>query len=211
MNIQSFKNRTGLVILVSLTIIILIYSIDGFKLYERLTGWRQFGETPIPVSQIRYFNADTPNFIGYTEPDSGERLSCATTVAYMRTAAGDEYRCCDSGTKISCVAGDFSTEIPVTDEACTGRLREIFGIPAVPDGALDFQAYGMCPEGRVGAITLAQVDDTGRILWKRLDASAIAVLVSALKCILSPLLFLLALGFVVVTIRGRRYQPVRRF
>jgi len=211
MNIQSLKNRTGLVILVTLTIIALIYSIDVFKLYERLTGWRQFGETPVPVSQIRYFTADTPNFIGYTEPASGEKVSCATTVAYVRTAASDEYRCCDSGTKISCVAGDFSTEIPVPDEACTGRLREIFGISAVPEGALDFQAYGMCPEGRVGAITIAQVAGTGRILWKALDASAIAVLVSALRCVLSPLLFLLAAGLVVVTIRGRRYQPARRF
>lgn len=211
MNIQSFKNRTGLVILISLALIVLIYSIDVFKLYERLTGWGQFGETPVPVGQIRYFTADTPNLIGYPEPGSGEMVSCATTVAYLRTVAGDEYRCCDSGTKISCVAGDFSTEIPVTDEACTGRLREIFGIPAVLEGALDFQAYGMCPEGRVGAITLAQVDGTGRILWKSLDGSAIAVLVSALRCVLSPLLFLLAAGVVVVKIRGRTYQPARRF
>jgi hypothetical protein len=131
MNLQSFKNRNGLIILVCIAAAVLIYSIDFFKLDYRMTGWEQFGESPVTPARIQYFVADTPNLIGFKDT-GGESVSCAETVAYVETEAQETYRCCDTGDRIACLAGNFSTDIPPSDEACNNRITSCSEI--VPAG-----------------------------------------------------------------------------
>lgn len=210
MNIQSFRNRNGVVILVSIIAILLIYSIDLYKLNYQMKPWEQFGEIPIPANQIQYFTADTPDVVGYKEIESGEMVSCATTVVYVRTSADETYRCCDTGDRISCLARDFSSDIPTTDVECTNYLRGLLGVPDSLMNTKDYRVYGSCPSG-ASNLTVAQLDDTGQILWKTIKVNDIDLVSSALKCILVPLLLLLAIWSVVVTVRGKKSEPVRRF
>lgn len=210
MNIQSDKNKSILVILIGAIAILLIYSIDIFQLNYRLTGWESFGETPVSVDHLQYFMADTPNVIGYREPDSGETVSCAEAIAFVETDLQASYRCCDTGERISCLAGDFSSDIPAANEECVHNLREIFGIPASLAGTKDYKIYGSCPDGGEAEVTIVQLNDNGQILWKSVNATRIAVAGSALRCILGPLLSLLVIRTIVVMFQRKKTEPIRR-
>ena len=210
MNLQLFKNRNGIIVLVSVIAVILIYSIDIFKLKYRAAGWEQFGETPVTVSKLQYFVADTPNLISYKETDGGEVVSCAETVAYVETDTQETFRCCDTGSKISCLAGDFANEIPATDDECTGNLRGLFGVPVSLANTKEYEMYGSCPDG-ASILTVAQLDNNGQILWKSFKVNEIGFISSTLKCILGPLLLILAIWIIAVTLREKRNEPIPRF
>lgn len=209
MNIQSFKNKNGLIILVCVIAIILIYSIDLMKLTYRMTNWQSFGKTPVTVSQVQYFIADTPNVIGYSEP-GGSQVSCATTVAYVTTDAGKPYRCCDTGEKISCLARDFSSDIPAMDEACLNSLREAFAIPATLEGAADYHVFASCSDAGASELTVTQIDATGQILWKHLNVGNLTTLNNVLRCLLGPLLMISAILLFVTTLRSKTNERIRK-
>ena len=211
MNLQSFKNRNGIIILVSVAIATIIYSTDFFKLNYRMTGWEEFGDSPVALARIQYFVADTPNLIGFKEDGSGETVSCAETVAYVETDAQETYRCCDTGDRISCLAGNFSTDIPVVDEACNDSLRDLMGIPASLAGTKDYKVFGSCSaDGGIPSVTVTQIDSNGQILWKFININTITVLSSALKCALGPVLLGLAGWIIFTTLRGNTYKPIRK-
>ena len=210
MNLQSFKNRNGVIILVCIAAALLAYSIDVFKLNYRMTGWKSFGDSPVAPARLQYFIPDTPNLIGFKEDGSGETVSCAVTVAYLETGTGETHRCCDTGDRIACLAGNFSTDIPATDEACNDSLRDLLGIPESLSGTIDYKIFGNCPDGTQADVTVAQIDSNGQILWKFINVSTLNVVSSALKCILAPALLGLA-GWMIFTImRGNPYKSLDR-
>jgi hypothetical protein len=213
MNIQSFKNKKGFLILICAILILGIYSIDLFKLNYRFMGWKQFGRLPVPASQIQYFIPDTPNVIGYTEASSGESVSCATSVAYLKTNSDETYRCCNTGDKISCLGGKFTSDIPIPDEECKNRLQQLFAIPVSLAGTRDYQMYANCQQGanvEIAEITVVQIDNNGQLLWKQIDSPRIAVFSSGLKCIVAPVLFILIITMIVMVVRGKSKEPIRR-
>lgn len=210
MNVRSFMNWKGLGILFSVAAALLIYSTDLFKLAYRAAGWEAFGDVPVAVGRVQYFVADTPDIIGYTEPDSGERVSCAVTVAYVETEAGKTHRCCDTGKKISCLAGDFTREIPPADDECLRGLSAMFGVPDSLANVKDYQVFANCSSG-ASSLTAVQIDNNGRILWKSFEGEQIGFTESVLKCVLGPLLLLLAGWIVFATMRGQPREPIRRF
>jgi hypothetical protein len=210
MNLKAFKNRNGLIIVVCAVAIILIYSVDIMKLTYKMTDWQSFGQTPVTVSQVQYFLAEAPNVIGYSEP-GGSQVSCATTVAYVKTSSEETYRCCDTGDIISCLARDFSSDIPAMDEACLNGLREAFAIPSTLPGATDYQLYGSCSGDGASELTVTQVDANGQILWKFVNAGNILILSSTLRCILAPALLILIIILVVATVRSAPREPIPRF
>jgi hypothetical protein len=186
------QSKTVLLILFCGIFLLLIYAVNWFHIMYRLTPWDRLGETPVIPVQIIYFVADTPNIIGYLEPETGESVTCAQAVAYVSTTAGKNYRCCDAGQRISCLAGDFSTEIPATDPACTDRLRLAFGVPDSLTGVNDYEASGDCTEGGNPQLTVVQLDAENRIQWKAVSGFQTQVLNGVLRCILGPALILLA-------------------
>lgn len=214
MKVPLLKNRIGLVLLASLLAIILIYSIDLYKLTYRLQGWKEFGETPVSVSQVQYFVADTPDLIGFRDPATGESVTCGTTVAYVN-AAGETYRCCDTGDRVSCLAGDFSREIPASDENCTNFVADAYGIPVQLANTVDYRIFGDCPgdTARITAsgVTITQINNSGQILWKTINSRTIDVFTSVLRCIVAPLLLALAVLIVIQVIRGKKNEPIPRF
>jgi hypothetical protein len=204
-----------LILLASLLAIILIYSINLYKLTYRLQGWTEFGKTPVAVSQIQYFLADTPALIGFRDPETGEPVTCATAVAYVKTAADETYRCCDTGDRIACQAGDFSSEIPVIDENCTGFVGRAFGIPVQPANTTDYKIFGSCAGNTArmtaSGVTVTQIDSRGQILWKTINSQTIDLLTTVLRCILAPLLFAFAIWIVIQIIQRRKNEPIPRF
>ena len=210
MNLQSFKNRNGVIILVCIAAALLAYSIDIFKLNYRMTGWKSFGDSPVVPARLQYFIPDTPNLIGFKEDGSGETVSCAVTVAYLETGTGETHRCCDTDDRIACLAGNFHTDIPANDETCNAGLRELLGIPESLPGTIDYKIFGNCADGTQADVTVAQIDSNGQILWKFINVSTLNVVSSALRCILAPALLGLA-GWMIFTImRGNPYKSLDR-
>jgi hypothetical protein len=209
------KNRYLLVLLASLLLVVLIYSIDLYKLTFRLKGWTGFGETPVAASQVQYFVADTPDLVGFRDPATGESVTCATTVAYVKAAAGEAYRCCDTGDRIACLAGDYSREMPAIDENCTGFVTDAFGIPARPANSIDYRIFGSCPgdSARMTAssVTVTQIDSSGQIQWKTVNSQTIDLFTTVLRCIVAPLLFVFVIWVVFQIIQGKKNEPIPRF
>ena len=210
MNLQSFMNWKGGGILVGIAAALLIYSTDIFKLAYRTAGWEEFGQAPVTVGRVQYFVADTPDIVGYIEPDSGERVSCAETVAYVETEAQETYRCCDTGGRISCLAGNFSSDIPTASEECIGRLKDIFGVPATLSNVREYKVLGSCPSG-ASRLTVIQIDPRGNILWKSFLYEELGFAASVLRCLLAPLFLALAGWLIVGIVRGQPREPIRRF
>ncbi len=204
------NKKTIFLITVSAILILLIYSIDLFKLNYRMMGWDEFRETPVHISHLQYFVADTPNIIGYLDRSIGEEVSCYQAVAFVETDTGESYRCCDTGELISCLDGDFSSDIPSTDEQCVSELRDIFGVPDTLAGAKEYQFFGDCFGGRFAELTVVQLDDSGVIRWKHLKVDTIQVMTSALRCVLGPALLLVVLYILYKVYQERTAQPVRR-
>jgi len=205
------KNRNVVWIVVCAAAVLLIYSIDLFKLNYQMTSWQDFGNPPMKVDHINYFVADTPNIIGYTDHTLGREVTCFEAVAYVKTDIQETYRCCDAEGTISCLEGDFSSDIPPVDEECTASLRTIFGVPATLDGAKEYLAYGSCPDIRFGELTVVRLDNNGQIQWKYVKVSQLQILTSALRCVVGPLLLLLVIWLVYSIMQARRAEPVRRF
>lgn len=212
MDIQRFKNSKGVIILVCAILIVLIYSVDIFKLVYRMTAWQQFGDIPVEVGEIQYFVPDIPQVIGYKEA-GGEMISCAQAVAYVKTTTQETYRCCNTGERISCLAGDFSNEIPAAVQDCTTDMRSLFGVPDVLQNTQDYDVYETCSSGSSygpKSLTVAQLTTNGKLLWKFVDANKVEVLNSTIKCALAPLL-LLSIGILFLTSYRQNREPVRRF
>ncbi len=204
------KNKSILFIVLCALAILFIYAVNPFKLNYRLRGWQKFGDTPVKVEHIQYFIADTPNVIGYKDTDTGELISCGGSVAYVQTDTQETYRCCDTSEKISCLAGDFSSDVVSADEKCTTGLRELFGVPDSLAGAREYMAYGVCPGGGYAELTVVQLDKDGQIWWKTVDANTIQVVNTALRCILAPILLLIILRMIMVINQEKRNKPIHR-
>jgi hypothetical protein len=134
-------------------------------------------------------------------------ISCATTVAYVKSADQKSYRCCDTGEKISCLEGDFSKDILASDEKCNGGLQSLFAVPASLENTKDYKLFGNC-SGVPTSLTVAQLNNQGQILWKFINADNVSVFSSALKCVLAPLLLVLAIWIAITTLRKR--EPTGR-
>lgn len=67
------SRRNILLLAICAFLLLLVYTVDLFKLNYRLTGWKEFGNTPFVVSHIQYFDADTPNIISYLDRPWGRR------------------------------------------------------------------------------------------------------------------------------------------
>lgn len=211
MNTSSLKNRNTLFIILCIAGILLIYTVDLFKLNYQMTSWKQFGEPPIKVKHIQYFVPKTVDLIGYKETDTGEMFTCAESIVYVETESQETYRCCNSSEKISCFAGNFSSNIPVSDVECTNTLRELFGAPASLAGAKDYQAYGHCSAEGGSNFAVVQIDNNGLILWKSINTLNIEVTSTTLKCFGVPLLLGIAIWTIISTLRPKKTEPVRRF
>lgn len=198
MNASLLKNRNVILIALCLLAIAVIYAVDIFPLAYNLTGWNQFGGLPIGYTRLVYLEADTPNVISYREPGAADPVTCAEAVVYLETTMGDSpsvTRCCQAETKISCLDGDFSADIPPADEACAASLRETFGVP----GSL--QVFATCPEGGDPEMTAVQTDAEGNIKWKSLTLNALSVFNSFLRCLLAPILLGLAIRSAMIAFR----------
>lgn len=191
-------------------LLVLVYAVDLFKLNYRLTGWKEFGETPFVVSHVQYFVADTPNIISYLDRSIGEQVTCFEAVAFVETDAGESHRCCEADGRISCLAGDFSSDIPQTDEGCIAELQDIFGVPDTLAGAKEYQFFGSYQGGRFAELTVVQLDGGGAIRWKHVKVDAIQVTTSALRCVVGPVLLLVMLYILYKFYQERTAQPVRR-
>ena len=189
--------------LLCLLAITLIYAVNIFPIAYNLTSWKSFGDLPIDTSRLAYFVADTPNVIGYREPGAADPVTCVEAVAFVEASGGDIIRCCQTETKtVSCLQGDFSADIPPSDEACVGRMRETFGVDA------SLQVFADCPEGGNPEMTVAQMDAQDRITWKTLRMNELSIVSIALRCALAPLLLGLAVRS-AITLR-RTPDPSRQ-
>ena len=204
-------SKKNIVLIATLAVLVLlIYGVDLFKLNYRLVGWNEFGEPPITISHIQYFVADTPNIISYLDRSVGEEVTCYEAVAFVESDANETYRCCDTGDRISCLRGDFSSDIPSSDEQCVSELKSIFGVPDTLAGAKEYQFYGECSGGRFAELTVVQLDDHGMIRWKNAKVSGIQVVASALRCVLGPALLLVILYMLYKFYQEKTAAPVRR-
>ena len=204
------SKRNILLIVVCGIAVILIYTIDLFKLNYRMTGWEEFSGAPVAISHVQYFLADTPNLIGYTDHALGEAVTCSQSVAFVGTDAKESYRCCDTGEQISCLEGDFTSDIPPADEKCVAELQNIFGVPVALEGSKEYQLYGSCSGGRFADLTVMQLTHDGRILWKLVEVSSIQTTTSVLRCVLGPLLLLVILYILYKLYQEKTAAPVRR-
>ena len=191
-------------------LLVLVYAVDLFKLNYRLTGWKEFGDAPVAISHVQYFDADTPNIISYLDRSLGAEVTCFEAVAFVMSDARESYRCCDAEGRVSCLQGDFSSDIPVADEQCITELRQIFGVPDTLPGAKEYQFYGDCLGGRFAELTVVQLQDGGAIRWKQVKVDMIQVATSALRCVAGPALLLVILYILYKFRQERTAQPVRR-
>lgn len=191
-------------------LILLIYTVDLFKLNYRLTGWKEFSEAPVAISHIQYFIADTPNLIGYLDRNIGEEVTCFEAIAFVETDTQEKYRCCDASGTISCLEGDFSSDIPSTDEQCVTELRDIFGVPDTLAGSKEYQFYGDCFGDRFAELTVVQLDDNGVIRWRYVKVDTVQVATSVLRCVLGPVLLLVILYILYKVYQEKTAEPVRR-
>ena len=205
MNKRNILLAAGMAVL-----LLLIYTIDLFKLNYRLANWKEFGETPVIISHIQYFVADTPNIVSYADRALGKEITCSETVAFVETDAAESYRCCDAREQISCLKGDFTSDIPLTDEQCVAELREIFGASETLAGSDVSQFFGECSGGRFAELVVVQLDTNGMIRWKHVKVDAIQVVTSALKCVVGPVLLLVILYILYKSHQEKTAKPVRR-
>lgn len=203
MNMSMLKNRSLQFILLCLLAIVLIYAVNIFPLTYNLTSWKSFGDLPIQPSRLVYFTADTPNVITYREPGASDPVTCAEAVAYLETTGGDITRCCQTETKtVSCLPGDYSLEIPATDEACISTMRGTFGV------AESLQVFAECPEGGNPEMTVVQMDAQDQITWKSLTMFELSTTNSVLRCVFAPLLLGLAIRSAIIL--RRKPDPSRQ-
>lgn len=204
------KRNNILLITIFTVSIVLIYTVDLFKLNYRMTGWKEFGETPVAISQVRFFVADTPNLISYLDRAIGEEVTCYEAVAFVETGSQETYRCCDASGTISCLEGDFSSDIPLADEQCIIELKDVFGVPDTLAGSNRYQFFGECSGGRFAELTVVQLEDSGMIRWKHVSVDAIQVMTSVLRCVLGPILLLSVLYILYRFYQEKTAEPVRR-
>lgn len=190
---------------------LLVYTLDLFKINYQLKGWSGFSDMPVAISHIQYFVADTPNVVGYTDHALGKQVTCTEVVAFVETDTKESYRCCDTGNEISCIEGDFSSDFPPVDEDCVDNLVMVFGVPANLVNAKEYQFYGSCSGGRLGELTVVQLDENGKIQWKHVQVGPIQVIVSVLRCVLGPMLLLGIIWIIYEMYQRKNAEPLRRF
>lgn len=202
--------RNILLLMICAVLLLLVYTVDLFKLNYRLTGWKEFGSTPFVVAHIQYFIADTPNIIRYLDRTLGTEVTCHESVAFVESNAQETHRCCNADGTISCLQGDFSSDIPPADEQCVAELLDIFGVPDSLPGAKEYQFHGSCSGGRFAELTVVQLDGSGTIRWKHVSVDAIQVMTSVLRCAFGPFLLLVILYVLYRIYQQRTTEPVRR-
>jgi hypothetical protein len=205
-------NKKNVILLASCGIVILaIYALDLYKLTYRLAAWEKFKAAPVVISHIEYFVADTPDILGYTDHTLGETVTCYQAVAFVETETQENYRCCDTDEKISCIKGDFSSDIPSADDECITELKSVFGVPDTLAGAKEYQFYGNCSGGSSPNLTVVQLDTDGNIQWKYVEAGPIQIINSVLRCVLGPILLLIVLWVLYGVYQGKPNERIRKF
>ena len=204
------KKKLFLVIVCAI-LALLVYSLDLFKLNYRMTGWQEFGNAPVNISHIQYFVGDTPNVLGYTDHVLDKQVTCTEAVAFVQSDTGETYRCCDTRSEISCIEGDFSSDIPTMDEACITELHSIFGVPDTLAGAKEYLSYGSCSGGRFAELTVVQLGDNGKIQWKFVNVEPLQIMNSVLRCVVGPILLLIVLWVLYGTFARKPNERVRKF
>jgi len=111
---------------------------------------------------------------------------------------------------ISCLDGDFSSDIPASDEQCVSELKNIFGVPDTLAGTKEYQVFGDCFGGRFAELTVVQLDENGSLRWKHLKVNTIQVMTSALRCVVGPALLLVIAYILYKFYQEKTAQPVRR-
>lgn len=202
MNKIWLKDRNTQIVIACILALILAYSVDAFHLAYRLAAWETFGDTSVRPAKLQYFIADTPDVIGYTEKDTGERVDCAEAVAYLETGAGETYRCCQAQTRVSCVAGDFSSDIPLIDTTCTDSLISTFGAPLTLPDTKDYLVYGVCSDSGNSELTVAQIDAADQIRWKTATIFGPSMVNNGLRCLLGPAALILLIRTVIMMRRN---------
>jgi len=203
--------RKAFLIIVCVILALLVYSLDLFKLNYRMASWQEFGNAPVNISHLQYFVGDTPNVLGYTDHVLGKQVTCTEAVAFVQTDTGETYRCCDTRSEISCIGGDFSSDIPVMDEECITELQSIFGVPDTLTGAREYLSFGNCSGGRFADLTVVQLDDNGKIQWKFVDVEPLQIINSVLRCVVGPILLLTILWVIYGMFKGKPNERVRKF
>jgi hypothetical protein len=204
------NKKNLLLIAVCAILLLLVYMVDLFKLNYRMADWNEFGDAPVTVSHVQYFVADTPNIITYLDRDLGQNVTCFEAVAFVQAGTQETYRCCDADGMVSCLEGDFSSDIPSTDEQCVAELRQIFDVPETLTASKEYQFFGKCSGGRFAELTVVQLDESGKIRWKHVKVDTIQVVTSALRCVLGPVLLVLIFYVLYKFYQERTAQPVRR-
>ena len=205
-------NQKNIILIAACAVaVLLIYTVDLFKLNYRMAGWNDFGGTPVRIDHVDYFVADTPNVLGYTDHALGQQVTCFATVAFVETDTQEKYRCCDTGEQVSCLAGDFSSDIPSDDPECVVELQSIFGVPPGLAGAKEYKSYASCSGGKAVELTVMKLDNDGKIQWKNVKTNSIQITISVLKCILGPALLLIVGWYFYGNYRRKSAEPVRRF
>jgi hypothetical protein len=204
---MNLKDKNTQIILACVIASLIVYSVNVFRLAYRLASWQSFGETSVAPARLLHFVSDTPNIIGYIEKGAGERVECAEAVAFLETDSGETYRCCQAETRVSCVAGDFASDIPAPEPACAQTLGETFGVPASLPGAKDYQLYGACSDSNPSELTVAQINAEGQIQWKSVSLLGPTIVSGALRCLLAPGLLAFAIW---IFIQSRRKPDPNR-
>lgn len=205
-------NKTKILLLTICGILVLsIYTLDLFKLTYRFANWERFKSAPVVVSHIQYFIADTPDILGYTDHTLDEKVTCYQAVAFVETDTQESYRCCDTDEKISCLEGDFSSDIPAADAECVAELKNIFGVPDTLAGSKEYQFYGTCSGGSSANLTVVQLDTDGNIQWKYVEIGPIQIMNSVLRCVVGPVLLGILLWVLYGLYPKKTNERVRKF
>jgi hypothetical protein len=187
-----------IVILLSFLTIGLLYSVNLFHLVYLLTPWQYFGETTITAVRILDFEPKTESLIGYKEPETGKAFTCQESVAFLEADDQKIYRCCNSPEKTSCVISSYQIR---TTEECTRLALDIFNIQEHLPGTRDFKAFGYCRYVGTPSITVVQITNGGKILWKAVDIFELDFISIGLKLFSGPIIALA--GWIVI--RKRRH------
>jgi len=204
MNMSMLKNRSVQFMLLCVLAVVLIYAVDIYPLAYNLTSWRSFGDLPIEPARLVYFTADTPNVISYREPGAADPVTCAEAVAYFEMTGETTTltRCCQAETKVSCLPGDYSSEMSAPDEACIATVSQTFRVDE------SMRVFAECPEGGNPEMTVVQMDSENQISWKTVTLYELGILNSALRCVLAPLLLGLAIRAAIIL--RRKPDPSRQ-
>jgi hypothetical protein len=196
---QNFE--VGLILFCVIAVMAL-YVLNPYQITYQLTEWKEFGALPIEPKQILDFTPQTQAWVGYIEPDTKEMFTCKEAILYVETENGENYRCCNSPEKISCILSGLPNQF--AEETCGQRMMEAKGIQYQLPQARDYKVFGHCPDSGDPTITVIQIASNGDILWKSINTLGLDILDVGLKCIIAPWLLVIAGWLTLVIVKASK-------